>query len=432
MHSGDEAIIRRASGSDAVAMAELWLRSFTTALPSVRRAHTDDEVRKWFQSVVVPHREAWVAVAQNTVVGLLVLGDAELEQLYLDPPWRGRGLGDRLVGLAKQRRPDGLELRTFQVNGPARRFYERHGFVAAEFTDGRDNEEHEPDIRYRWAAGPLCRMQGIASRLWEPGRRWTPGEIAWSFVTDDGEQDVRFADDGSGLIWQSDIAIFMMNDTGTWVTQALSSLPDDVPVEASDRDPVTSLLTQLGYREIPDAPFSLTMQLPVDTAAAPELRDGYRVRPARPHDDLLSVHQASWRPADLPFAPGHAPASDPEAVSPFTRAALEAVQRTWPYRLDLHIVAEAPDGSLAGSCITWLDPATGVAAIEPLGVDPRHRNKGLAGALCLEAARQVRAAGGHELVIHPRGDAAYPAPRGAYLKCGFTATGRTRLYLRPR
>jgi hypothetical protein len=30
------------------------------------------------------------------------------------------------------------------------RFYERHGFVAARRTDGRDNEERAPDILYVW------------------------------------------------------------------------------------------------------------------------------------------------------------------------------------------------------------------------------------------------------------------------------------------
>jgi hypothetical protein len=39
---------------------------------------------------------------------------------------------------------------TFQVNGPARRFYERHGFIAVERTDGHGNEEREPDIGYIW------------------------------------------------------------------------------------------------------------------------------------------------------------------------------------------------------------------------------------------------------------------------------------------
>ena len=28
--------------------------------------------------------------------------------------------------------------------------YERHGFVAEEFTDGHGNEERTPDIRFRW------------------------------------------------------------------------------------------------------------------------------------------------------------------------------------------------------------------------------------------------------------------------------------------
>lgn len=149
MHGG-EVIVRRADGLDAAAIAEVWLRSYAAALPTVSRAHDDQEVRDWFAHVVVPRRETWVAVMEDRVVGLLVLGADELEQLYLDPPWRGRGLGDRLVELAKRRRPGGLALWTFQVNEPAQRFYERHGFLAVERTDGTNNEEREPDVRYVW------------------------------------------------------------------------------------------------------------------------------------------------------------------------------------------------------------------------------------------------------------------------------------------
>ena len=150
---GDEVVVRRATPADAAGAADVWLRSFSAALPGVRRAHSDDEVRGWIREVVVPERETWVADAGGTVVGVLVLSPGELDQLYLDPAWRGRGLGDRLVALAKERHPGGLSLWTFQVNGPAMRFYERHGFVAVERTDGRDNEEREPDVRYRWSPG---------------------------------------------------------------------------------------------------------------------------------------------------------------------------------------------------------------------------------------------------------------------------------------
>jgi GNAT superfamily N-acetyltransferase len=95
-----------------------------------------------------------------------------------------------------------------------------------------------------------------------------------------------------------------------------------------------------------------------------------------------------------------------------------------------HLVVEAPDRVLAASCIAWLDPTTGTAAIEPLGVRPAYRRRGLAGALCRHAAQVVRAAGGREIVVHPLGDGGYPAPLGAYLRCGFHRVGRTRLYVR--
>jgi GNAT superfamily N-acetyltransferase len=128
----------------------VYLRSFTAALPTVTRPRSDDEVRAYIRDVVVPLRETWVAVAEEQVVGLMVLADDLLSQLYLDPDWRGRGIGDRFVALAKERSPQGLSLWTFQVNKPAHRFYERHGFVEAERTDGSDNEEREPDVRYVW------------------------------------------------------------------------------------------------------------------------------------------------------------------------------------------------------------------------------------------------------------------------------------------
>lgn len=152
MTAGERPVtLRRAHAVDAAAAAGVWLRSFAAALPDVVRPRSDEEVRDYFRHVLVPLRETWVAEAAGEgVVGVLVLEGAELDQLYLEPGWRGRGLGDRFVGLAKERSPVGLSLWTFQVNAPARRFYERHGFTAVEHTDGSGNEEREPDVRYRW------------------------------------------------------------------------------------------------------------------------------------------------------------------------------------------------------------------------------------------------------------------------------------------
>ena len=150
MNAGSGGVtLRRATAPDAAAAADVWLRSFDAALPTVVRPRSDDEVRDYFREVVVPLRETWVADADG-IVGVMVLNDDLLSQLYLAPDWRGRGLGDRFVTLAKERSPQGLHLWTFQVNKPAHRFYERHGFVAVERTDGSGNEEREPDVRYVW------------------------------------------------------------------------------------------------------------------------------------------------------------------------------------------------------------------------------------------------------------------------------------------
>ncbi|MDQ0990286.1 GNAT family N-acetyltransferase [Streptomyces sp. V3I7] len=151
--SNDAAIVlRRAAAADAAAVADVWLRSFAAALPTVVRPRSDDEVRDYIRDVVLPFRDTWVAESAGGggVVGMMVLDDSLLSQLYLAPEWRGRGIGDRFVALAKERSPAGLALWTFQVNKPAHRFYERHGFVAAEFTNGSGNEEREPDVRYVW------------------------------------------------------------------------------------------------------------------------------------------------------------------------------------------------------------------------------------------------------------------------------------------
>ena len=141
--------LRRAAPEDAPAVAELFLDSFH-ATYEFPLAHTDDEVRGWVRDHLIPDSEAWVAIDDERVVALLVVAPGWIEQLYVEPTRLGVGIGSRLVDLAKTRSPDGLTLWTFQVNARARRFYERHGFVVVELTDGSGNEERQPDVRYAW------------------------------------------------------------------------------------------------------------------------------------------------------------------------------------------------------------------------------------------------------------------------------------------
>ncbi len=131
-------------------MAELFLASFRSVY-TFPLAHPDEDVVRWIGEELIPGEETWLAEsAGGPIVGFMALGDGMLEQLYVAPGWTGRGIGGRLVGLAKERRPAGFDLYTFQVNVGARRFYERHGLVVVALGDGSGNEEGQPDVRYAW------------------------------------------------------------------------------------------------------------------------------------------------------------------------------------------------------------------------------------------------------------------------------------------
>ena len=145
-----EVVLRLATPVDAPAIAEVSLAAFKVTY-HFPLAHTDDQVRRWIAEYLVPNREVWVATEPGgAVVGLMALSADQLDQLYLAPGWAKRGIGSRLVELAKERRPDGLDLFTFQVKANARRFYERQGFGQAWTGDGSDNDEGQPDVRFAW------------------------------------------------------------------------------------------------------------------------------------------------------------------------------------------------------------------------------------------------------------------------------------------
>jgi GNAT superfamily N-acetyltransferase len=150
----DSATVRRAGSADAPAVADVLIdsrRAAGDAIPPT--AHSDDEMREWVGAVVIPGREVWLAEdAGGRALGVLVLHEDRVDQLYIEADCTGLGLGSRLVELAKSRRPHGLQLWTFLSNTAAQRFYLRHGFVVAETTDGAGNEEQAPDVRFVWTA----------------------------------------------------------------------------------------------------------------------------------------------------------------------------------------------------------------------------------------------------------------------------------------
>jgi len=146
-----DVILRRAHDDEGEDLAMVLRASRVASSPAIPLpVHSEKEDRDWFATEVLPHKEVWVAEADGSAVGVMVLGPGWVNHLYVLAPWTGRGIGARMLDLAKARQPDGLELWAFQSNLGALRFYRRHGFVPVEETDGSGNEERAPDVRLRW------------------------------------------------------------------------------------------------------------------------------------------------------------------------------------------------------------------------------------------------------------------------------------------
>jgi GNAT superfamily N-acetyltransferase len=122
--------------------------------------------------------------------------------------------------------------------------------------------------------------------------------------------------------------------------------------------------------------------------------------------DAVAAHRNAWHP------------------SSFTEVAFERVRRTWPYRADLHVLIEAPDGTLAATAIVWLDEATRTAEFEPVGTHRDFRRRGLGTALQLHGMRLAKAAGATRMLVACLGAPAHPAARNLYYGVGFRELSR--------
>jgi putative acetyltransferase len=142
--------IRRGVAKDAEQLTSLYLRARAAAMPWLRSPHDEASTMWWMEHSVVGEQRVRVVENQAELLGFAAMEGAWLEQLYVDPDRQRLGIGRRLLDDAKQARPAGLSLHVFTRNVVARRFYEAAGFVLVDQSDGRRNEEQEPDCTYTW------------------------------------------------------------------------------------------------------------------------------------------------------------------------------------------------------------------------------------------------------------------------------------------
>ena len=122
-----------------------------------------------------------------------------------------------------------------------------------------------------------------------------------------------------------------------------------------------------------------------DPIESPELPGGYRLRQVEGKADLerrVEVHRAAFHPSKV-TVPGY-----------------RHLRTLPPYREQLDLVVEAPDGSFAAYALVWLDEENGVGELEPVGAHPEHQRLGLGKAVCLEACRRLRETGADTAIVY--------------------------------
>jgi ribosomal protein S18 acetylase RimI-like enzyme len=145
-----------------------------------------------------------------------------------------------------------------------------------------------------------------------------------------------------------------------------------------------------------------SLAAPVEVSPLP---DGYTLRHVGPGDvkRRVEVHRAAFHPSKV-TVPGY-----------------RVLQELPPYRADLDVVVEAPDGSFAAYALVWLDEENGIGELEPVGTHPAHQRLGLGKAVCLEACRRLRDLGADTAVVYSL--AGYHAGR-VYAAAGFEQVDR--------
>ena len=132
----------------ALETIKMW-RASTEKVLGIKDKHTWTQQLDYLAEIV---REYQVVLAidhrTGTVIGMMAMAGSEVDHLYVHVDYQRRGIGTRLIELAKVLSPGMLRLYTFDVNTGAQAFYRKNGFRI--IGRGVEKTSGKADIRYEW------------------------------------------------------------------------------------------------------------------------------------------------------------------------------------------------------------------------------------------------------------------------------------------
>lgn len=214
---------------------------------------------------------------------------------------------------------------------------------------------------------------------------WHPGDLAWSLRD---ATDVRvWEEDGEVVAWawlhDGELDVDVRPDRRELLDEILSE-PNAKTAWAFDDDGDSrAVLERHGFVQPGEVLRYFARDL-VTCPQPPALPDGFAYRTAGGEDlvERVDAHREVWHPSRL------------------TEEIYAAVRATPPFRDSLDCVVLAPDGGIAGYCLVWPDDENNVGELEPVGVRPAYRRRGLGGAVCTYALAQAWEEGIRQAIVY--------------------------------
>jgi ribosomal protein S18 acetylase RimI-like enzyme len=284
------------------------------------------------------------------------------------------------------------------------------------------------------SADQLERMCDLASREWSWASRWHPGELV-SFWWDSGgpaadDRVVTWQHDGRVIAWawlrdgrRLDFQVaaehlLVMEDVLSWFESGTRDGRREITVLDAETEIIASLVARGYTADLGGTHFAhLSMDLSPRPAHA-VLPENYSLRcsldgsidPAR----RALLHREIF---------GSTRDVEPSA-EPFRRLVADL---RYDAGLDWMVCDE--EGLAVSFCLSWLDTASSVAAVEPVGTLREHRRRGLATAAIAASLARAAARGATHARVCARVDRDDPAAFDTYSALGFTRYARNLTFM---
>ena len=145
----EEKIVRAFEPSDESAVVHVWQRAGAAAYADWTTPFTLEQTAAVFRRSVLGRCRIRVGTTGEEVVAFIAIAGSSIERLYVDPAHWRQGWGMRLVELAKQLCPDGLDVDTDADDEAPCGLYERCGFRAVRYFTGEPGDSAR-GVTYKW------------------------------------------------------------------------------------------------------------------------------------------------------------------------------------------------------------------------------------------------------------------------------------------